>query len=275
MRRRSFIAGTALLVPASACASARSSAIDIPALSAEAVGSAASPSAKVEAVVDWTHHNLDWTGTDYTRRTVEEVLERGGGNCREQAMVVQALLAPAGVATRQVREINIQPPNPDRQQTAAEMVVERGPSASVFGLRHNDHVWIEFEDVAAGEWRPADPTIHLVDFEQWVTARMGFGVRPRHDVIPYGDMLFPIALAATTPDRHVIASRSRRYLIDAFGAYVPGVAASPHWTRWTELIATADPLALGAIEGRHNLHEDGALMDALTAIYEALRADAT
>ena len=92
------------LVPAPACA-----AVDLDALAHQAAAGARSPTETVAALVRWTHDHLSWTSTDYQIRMVDEILAGGGGNCREQAVVVRALLDRLGIRTRQIREINIQP----------------------------------------------------------------------------------------------------------------------------------------------------------------------
>src|SRR5262245_14801959 len=147
---------------------------DLDKLAKDLTANAASATEKVRAVVGWTNEAFVWSATDYKKRNVEEIVARKKGNCNEQALVVVNLLDRVGVKTRRVREINIQPENPSRQKTAASLVAKSGPAYSVFGLRHNDHVWIEFYDEKDKEWQPADPTLNLVGLEAWVRARMGF-----------------------------------------------------------------------------------------------------
>ena len=77
------------------------------------------------------------------------------------------------------REVNVQPTNDRRQRDAAALVASQGPRASVFGRRHNDHVWIEYHDRETGRWLPSDPTINIVGLEDWVPARLGFGASDR------------------------------------------------------------------------------------------------
>ena len=42
------------------------------------------------------------------------------------------------------------------------MVTQRGMSYSVFGLQHNDHVWLEVWDDATKSWFPADAAYGVV-----------------------------------------------------------------------------------------------------------------
>jgi len=267
MDRRAFLAAAAAMAvnPGAAWAN-----LDMTAISAEATGTARSPRDKVEAVIQWTHDHLDWTATDYVTRTPEQIVERGGGNCNDQALVVRALLTPAGVRTRRTREVNIQPLSPSREENSERLMASRGLMASVFGLRHNDHVWIEFEDVVADEWRPADPTINLLDFEQWTTARMGFGARPRHEIIPFADMEFPIGIVALHEDGR-FENRSHRYLVQSFGRYVNGAAASPQWRHWVDRVQVSGRHVKRAFENHYDLHQDKPLMDDLIATYEGMK----
>ena len=53
---------------------------------------------------------FEWSATDYQHRTVEEILVRRAGNCAEQALVLNRLLRALDIDTREIAEINIQPP---------------------------------------------------------------------------------------------------------------------------------------------------------------------
>jgi hypothetical protein len=268
MNRRIFLASGAAL----ACLPGAVRAAPILAeASRAAIGEAVTATARVRAVIAWTHANLDWTTTDYQDRTPEQVLARGGGNCHEQARLVRAMLAPAGVETRLVREINIQPASARRQRDAEAQIARSGPRASVFGARHNDHVWTEYRDVEQGEWVPADPTLNVVGIDAWVRARLGFGPRPVHEIIPYADMLFPIAVVAPLGEGR-FEGRTERLLVRGFGDHVPGVATRSGWTHWSGLVLRMEAALILTLQGRHNLHGDQALLDELTRTYAALRA---
>lgn len=143
---------------------------------------------------------------------------------------------------------------------------------SVFGLRHNDHAWIEYWDSQAAAWSPADPTLDLVGEAAWVTARLGFGDRPSHAILPSRDMLAPIFVAARTEQG--FEPRSRRYLVEGFGRAAPDALTSVHWTRWTEAVSAFEPLALGAFQNRIDLHSETSRIAELRDIYAALRASA-
>lgn len=226
---------------------------------------------KVEAAIGWTHSNMNWTSTDYEQRTVEEILERGGGNCFEQAQVVRAMLNDAGVRTREVREVNVQPASEQRANDSEEMIARNGFAASVFGRNHNDHVWVEYYDAESDEWHPADPTLNVIGRLAWVRARMGFGDRPVHDVIPFADMLVPAAVFVR-PDGEDVEYESRVdfYLIDGFAAAFPNVVDSPHWADWQRQVRALTPLIEQAFNGEHNLHENDAQFVELYETYRAL-----
>src|ERR1700683_2223953 len=175
-------------------------AVDLDALARNATIGASTPTEKVKAAVSWTHAHNSWTSTDYEQRTVERIVERNGGNCNEQALVVQDILGRVGVKSRRVKEINIQPRSEERKQTADALVAKKGMQLSVFGLLHNDHVWIEYWDNLSGEWQPADPTIAVIGIGAWERARVSFVPRGKSDVIPLQDMLVPIGVVALTGD---------------------------------------------------------------------------
>lgn len=271
MHRRNFLVVTALAVPGVALARGLTVA-DASRQAVEGLGARATTTDTITAVIGWTNRHLEWTATDYQQRTAQAVLDRGGGNCAEQAMVVTALLEPLNVRVRTAREINIQPENPGRQERAARLVETRGPRLSVFGLRHNDHAWIEYWAEERQEWTPADPTLNLVGYDAWIRARLGFGERPQHAILPSRDMLAPIFVAARTEAG--FEPRSRRYLIEGFARAVPQAAATPEWPRWTEAVLALEPLAAGAFQGRVNLHAEAERIAGLGAIYEAMRASA-
>ncbi len=245
--------------------------IDRAALARTAAGDAKTTVDRVRAVVRWTNRSSEWTSTDYKSRTVDEIIARKGGNCNEQAMVVVALLDELGVRTRRVRELNIQPENPGRQERAERRVVETGIGASVFGLRHNDHVWIEFWDEERSEWTPADPTLDLVGFDDWLRARVGFGARPTHAILPSRDMLVPFAIFAV--DGRSLTPRTERYLIRGFDDLYGGrLSRLDAWHEWVRAVVAVQPAALGAFEGKVNLHKEADKILAVQKAYERLAA---
>jgi hypothetical protein len=246
--------------------------IDKAALARTAAGDSKTTLDRVRSVIRWTNRSFEWTYTDYQSRTVDEIIARKGGNCNEQAMVTVALLSELGVRTRRVREINIQPESARRQENAEKRIAEVGRAASVFGLRHNDHVWIEFWDSEKREWIPADPTLGLVGVDQWIRARVGFGARPTHAILPSRDMLVPFAIFAM--DGPTFEPRSERYLISGLNAtYDEELSHLKAWPEWVRAVIAIQPAALGAFEGRTNLHADSEKILAVQKAYEQLVAE--
>jgi hypothetical protein len=190
---------------------------------------------------------------------------------------VIALLDELGVKNRRVREINIQPDSLEREKDADELIAKNGPSASIFGLHHNDHVWVEYWEEQHQEWAPADPTLSLVGYDQWIKARVGFGERITSDVIPSHDMIVPIAIFALTPGPQGSTREYRgdRYPVTGFAAVIPAAARSPAWAQWKSEILAFQPKAKAAFEGVHNLHEDTHAIAALRATYQSLNASGT
>jgi hypothetical protein len=206
---------------------------------------------RAHAVVTWFADNFDWTYTDYQVRTVEEILQRRGGNCNELARVTQAMLEELDLPMRRVREINIHVESDARQQRAEEKVAEMGIQLSVFGRRHNDHVWIEVQDRETGEWFPADPSMGVIGEKQW---------------------LVPFALFAEDGEGNLAENRTAHYVIDGFDALYDGrLRQLPAWPDWVRLVDELDDEALAAFQGRVNLHDHAAEIDALATAYEALR----
>lgn len=246
---------------------------DVAGLARRIAAPAGTSEQKVRAVVDWTNRTLDWTTTDYKSRDVAEILARGGGNCAEQAGVVRAMLDAVGVRTRRIREINLQPASERREANARQRVAEVGPRASVFGRSHNDHVWIEFFDEQANDWRAADPTLKLVGDDAWLRARVGFGARPTHAILPSRDMIVPVAIFAEVPEPGGgrFEERSQHYLVDGFARIEPRAARGPIWSSWTAQIELLQPLARGAFEGVLDLHTAQSLLETLGRTYRQLK----
>src|SRR4030095_12709715 len=45
---------------------------------------------RAQAIVRWLAQNFEWKATDYQQRTVQQIIQRRGGNCNELAMVALA-----------------------------------------------------------------------------------------------------------------------------------------------------------------------------------------
>ncbi len=248
--------------------------IDLKLLAEKLTANASSTFEKVSHIIWWTNKNLNWNFTDYKSRTAKEILFQKGGNCAEQASVVRSLLTEIGIQTRKAVEINIQPAKEQRQKDAEKRVQEIGNRASVFGLAHNDHVWIEFFDEEQQIWIPADPTLGLVGLEYWLKARIGFQKRIVHDILPSADMLVPIAVLIMDTNRKIIDDRSGYYLIDSFDKIYDGkLSALPSWSKWKEAIQFIQEKAMKAFQGEVNLHSYASQIKEVGEIYQSLRKE--
>ncbi len=218
-------------------------------------GSGNGPRDKATNVVTWFAENFDWSATDYQRRSVQQVLERGAGNCNELALITTAALDSLGLRMRKIREINLHVEDGDRQTRAAQKVSESGLTMSVFGRHHNDHVWIEILDADGEGWFPADPSLGVVGEDVWLGARLSFA--DRYSLDPASeDMIAPFAVFATTEDGKLLESRSRHYLIEGFDNLYDGRLRSlSPWHEWEHLVTMLDEKAAGAFGGTVNLHE--------------------
>ena len=241
---------------------------DLPAFSKQITAKAETDLEKAEAVVGWYARHFDWTYTDYQRRTVQDILARRGGNCNELAMVAKAALGSLGVKMRRMREINLHITSDRRQASAVQRVAEIGNKASVFGRRHNDHVWLEVYDQASEQWIPADPSLGVVGLRPWLAARYSFG--KRYSLDPSSeDMIAPFAVFAESEGQWI--NRTAEYAINGFdGLYYGQLAELPSWSRWVEQVEQLDDLALAAFQGQANLHEQSEKIEVLAETYQQL-----
>ena len=238
---------------------------------------------KTQRLVRWVNDGFKWSYTDYERRTPEQIIARRAGNCAELASVLHMLLDTLGVRSRWIREINVQPePTPRRQQTAADMVVSRGKQYSVFGLQHNDHVWLEVWDDSSQSWFPADPAYGVVGLAEWLPARLALSERPKPRVaavVPIAaDMLAPfVVVAGEKRGGPYSTDRTAYYLIDGFGQqlYSGGLTQLPSWQQWVAAVQSLSPRATAAFSGAENLHAYTDEIARLKATYDALARDAS
>ena len=283
---RSALLLSALLVLQTS-ASAQSGTGDQPAVPnirvlADSVAKTGTSFTKTRRLVHWVNDSFKWSYTDYQRRTPEEIVARRAGNCAELASVLHMLLDSLGVRSRWIREINVQPEQtPRRQQTAAEMVVSRGKQYSVFGLQHNDHVWLEVWDDSSQSWFPADPAYGVVGLAEWLPARLALSDRPKPRVaavVPIAaDMLAPfVVMAGDKRGGPYSTDRTAYYLIDGFGErlYGGGLTTLPSWPQWVSAVQSLSPHAAAAFAGTEDLHAYTDDIARLKATYDALARDA-
>lgn len=252
---------------------------DIDTLARQVAGEEGTAVERTQRLVTWINTKFDWTDTDYQQRTAEQIIARRGGNCAELSRVLARLLRPARVRYRWISEINIHPDSPRRQETAARMVREKGPRLSVFGLRHNDHRWLEIYDDALRRWVPADPSIGVVGIGPWIQLRMGLQERPVPAVPAVASiteqMIVPFAVIALGEAGQEAEDRSEFYLIEEFNrAYGGRLTSLPAWKDWTRGVRELTPLAAGAFQGSVNLHEHAETIARLAEAYLALRQQA-
>lgn len=236
-------------------------------------GGCADAMTKAEALVAWVYRNIRWSRTNHRRRSVEEVIQDGAGNCWDQSRVLSSLLDAAGVRWRHIAEINVEPVDLLRGAYAVWSVRNRGWRASVFGWRHNDHRWLEvaLED---GRWAPADASLGICGERSWVLARLGFRDRPTRHISPARSMIAPLAIVASD-DLDGALDLTEDYLMRAFNqTYGGSLARLNAWCNWTDAIRKACPLAAGALRGEVNLHRHARAVTGVGDAYLRLRSEA-
>ncbi len=247
----------------------------------ESVAGSGSAETRTRRLVYWINDHFDWSATDYQRRTPEEVIARRAGNCAELASVLHLFLDSLGLRTRWIHEINVQPePTPRRQQTAAEMVAQRGNAYSVFGLQHNDHIWLEVWDDSTHAWFPADPAYGVAGLAEWSAARLAMERRPKPRVAAVepiaAQMLVPFAVLAGDRRRGPYdQDRTTFYLVDGFRRlYGDAIQELPAWPAWLAAVQTLAPRARAAFAGDENLHDHANDIAGLKAVYDSLTREA-
>jgi transglutaminase-like putative cysteine protease len=252
----------------------------IPALAHRIAGESGRTPERTRRLVEWMQKNLEWTWTDYQKRTAAEILERRAGNCADLATVLEALLQGIGVESRWVAEVNLQPRSEQRQADAEQKVRELGPRGSVFGLEHNDHRWLEVRDAASGQWFPADPAVGVVGITDWEAARLAFGKRPSPPVPAVAqtarDMLVPFAVMVLSSRQGVPREdRSGYYLVSQFDRFYGGrLKALPAWDAWVVQVEGLSRAARAAFKGEESLHQQERQMGSLRRTYERLSGEA-
>jgi hypothetical protein len=229
---------------------------------------------KAVATLSWLSTNFAWTATDYKRRTVKEIIVRKGGNCFELAKVYMALLKESGIRHRPIAEINLHKTTDERGVTAAQKVKESGFRMSVFGRQHNDHRWVEIYDERTADWIPADPTMGIIGFDQWLKARAWFGERHTINDQFSDDMLAPFAIFVANPQNtgEMTEDRTSRYMVKELDALYGGALSKlPSWDKWVKGIASLNKPALNAFANKENLHDHVDAIAALVIVYNNLR----
>jgi hypothetical protein len=236
---------------------------------------------RTQALVFWVNNSLKWSGSDYQKRSPAEIIKRGEGNCADLASVLAALLKEGGIPFRWVSEINIQPMRKDRLRSSLEMMATKGNRYSLFGLMHNDHVWLEVQDEKDKSWFPADASAGVVGMHEWIASRMAFKDRKQPLVpevaVTLRDMYVPIVVLVSNDSENKMpeVSISRKYLIDGFSGFYSGrLEKLPTWSLWKARVDAFAPMALNAFAGRSNLHKQQKQIQELWRIYQQLKREA-
>lgn len=228
---------------------------------------------KASTLLSWVSNRLEWVATDYKRRTVSEILERGAGNCYDLAQVYLEMVKAIDIKTRSIAEVNLSRFHPERQVQAEQLVKEKGARYSVFGARHNDHRWLEVYDDISGQWLPVDPTMNVIGVEQWVKTRLGFGKRITIDPTITDDMIAPFAVFVTGASSHsMVEDRSRYYMVEQFDkVYNNELSKLPSWSKWVASIGLLSERAKLAMESKENFHLYTNQIAELDVIYRNLK----
>lgn len=229
--------------------------------------------AKTQAIINWLTLNFDWKATDYKKRNVQQIIERGGGNCNDLAKVAMDLIEIANIKMRKVREINVHIKKERRKKDAEKKIEENGLRYSVFGKMHNDHVWIEVYDQKTQTWLPADPSLGLVGTKSWMNGRVVFEDRktldPRSE-----DMLVPMAIFVQDDEGNFLESRTEHYLVNTFNEiYDNKLYQLPSWEVWVDNLKMMDEKCLLAFQGKENLHNYETQIESLLKSYQSLHME--
>lgn len=244
---------------------------DLKAFAQQVTKNAKSELGQAQAIVQWLAINFEWKATDYQKRSVQEIVDRKGGNCNELAMVAQSAMKELNIKMRRVHEVNLHVNTPRRGADAREMIKQKGLSYSVFGRHHNDHIWLELYDSTANDWFPADPSSGLVGTREWLKGRVVFGKRETLNPLTE-DMIIPFAIFAADETGKFTINRTQHYMIDEFDRFYRGKIQ--HWAIWKQWVKGLDLLddKVGeAFAGKTNLHDYEAQIDALAGVYEEMK----
>jgi transglutaminase superfamily protein len=231
---------------------------------------------KAKALLGWLGNNFDWKATDYQQRTVKEIIARKGGNCFELATVYMSFLKELNINYRPIAEINIHKYDEQRGERAAQYVKESGNRMSVFGKQHNDHRWVEIYDDKTKEWVPADPTMNLIGFDQWLKARAWFGERHTINDEFSSDMIAPFAIFVVSRDNKSKMEENRTLLymdtkLDAL--YDHQLSKLPSWNQWISGLQSLSAAAKRAFDGEENLHNYNDQIAQLAVTYQNLKQE--
>ena len=231
---------------------------------------------KAKTLLSWLSNHFEWKATDYKKRTVKEIIVRQGGNCFELAVVYMALLKELNLTFRPIAEINIHVYSEERGMRADEKIKENGNRMSIFGKQHNDHRWVEIYDDKTGEWVPADPTMNIIGFDQWLKARAWFGERHTINDEFSGDMIAPFAIFVVNNNDKSLMEENRTlyYMVTKLEKLYGGqLSKLPSWSKWVAGLQTLSVAAKKAFEGDENLHNYTNQISALANVDQSLKKE--
>lgn len=231
---------------------------------------------KAATVLNWLSSHFNWLATDYQTRTVKEIIVRQGGNCFEMASVYMTLLKDLNINYRPIAEINIHVYSDEREQTSEQKIKESGNRMSVFGRQHNDHRWVEIFNDKTNEWIPADPTMNLIGYDNWLKGRVWFGERNTMNAEFNKEMIVPFAIFVVNKSNknEMEENRSLFYLSTKLDSlYDHKLSKLPSWTKWIDGIKKLSAAAKNAFEGNENLHNYTGQISELAKIYQSLRQE--
>jgi hypothetical protein len=231
---------------------------------------------KAKTLLGWLSTHFEWKATDYKKRTVKEIIVRKGGNCFELASVYMALLQDLNLAYRPIAEINIHVYSEERGRTADEKIKSNGNRMSVFGKQHNDHRWVEIFDEKTKEWVPADPTMNVIGFDQWLKARAWFGERHTINDDFSSDMIAPFAIYVVNRDNKSLMKENRTFYymeMKLDSLYHNQLSRLPSWNKWVNGLQVLSVAAKRAFEGEENLHGYSNQISDLANVYQSLKKE--
>ena len=231
---------------------------------------------KAKNLLSWLSNHFEWKATDYQTRTVKEIIVRQGGNCFELATVYMALLKDLNLTYRPIAEINIHVYSEERGKRADELIKQSGNRMSVFGKQHNDHRWVEIYDEQRTEWIPADPTMNVIGFDQWLKARAWFGDRHTINDEFSGEMIAPFAIFVVNNNNKSLMEENRTlyYMVSKLDSLYGGkLSKLPSWSKWVSGLQTLSVAAKKAFEGDENLHNYSDQISELVNVYQNLKKE--
>ncbi|MEQ9230276.1 MAG: transglutaminase domain-containing protein [Cyclobacteriaceae bacterium] len=236
----------------------------------ELVGNQTSDFKKAEMIVEWLTKNLEWKETDYKERTVQQIIDRGGGNCSELAAVTIDLLQLLNLKMRKIKEINLHVSSDERQKNAKRKIEEHGNKSSVFGRIHNDHVWLEVYDQQSEIWCPLDPSLGLVGINQWIEGRAALLDRVSIDPAS-NDMIIPIGIFSIA-EGEIDQNLTQKYVVNEWNKYYSGrLEKLEAWDDWSSQISHISSICQESFSGSINLHDYEFELAITLSIYQELK----